>query len=213
MVAAVDLVSGVFAILCLGIGLFHLVRLVVPGAAAGDEVVGGPVGEASHAVMALGMAAMFSSRLDLLPGPVWTIAFVLCAAWFTAVALRNRSLVMDSGHHVIGHVAMLFMLSVGHGASTAPGAAAGGHGGHAATGGSLGSGSPGILAMVVSILFAGYFVHHALRCADRMRTDRLPPAPAGAVALRVRLLTGQRTVAMVHLLMAVAMALMLLIMI
>ena len=227
MVTAVDLVSGVFAILCLGIALFHLTRLAVPGATAGDEAVGGPVGEASHAVMALGMAAMFGSLVDLLARPVWTVAFVLCGAWFAAVALRNRSPAMDTGHHVIGHVAMLFMLYAGHGA-TAPDAAGGGHAGH---GGGLGSGGLGMLAMAVSIVFAGYFVFHALRCLDRMRTPATsagmstpgpaePSAATAPVALRrrparavTRTLTEPRSVALVHLLMAAAMAVMLLTMI
>jgi hypothetical protein len=218
---AVDGVSAVLAVLCLGIALFHLTRLVIPGATAGDEAVGGPVGEASHAVMAVGMAAMFSSQVSLLPRPVWTVAFVLCGAWFAATALRNRSTAMDAGHHVVGHVAMLFMLYVGHGATVADTAQGGGHDGHAGHGGGLGAGGLGMLGMVVSIVFAGYFVHHALRCLDRMRTSGTPsgtPAgPVGPVALRSRLrarvLTDPRSVATVHLLMAVAMAVMLLIMI
>jgi Domain of unknown function (DUF5134) len=185
-------VSGALAVVCLGVGLFHLARIVVRRRDIASEL--------AHAAMGLGMAAMFSPVGDPVPGPVWTVVFILCAAWFVVAALRARTLSGDAGHHVIGSGAMLFMLAAGHGAAAAGPAA---HGGGAA--GTIG------LASVAALILTGYFAWHALRCADRCRppepaTPDAAPAP-GAATLSF---DAPQFAAAANLVMAVAMAVMLL---
>ena len=180
-----DWVSGALSIVCLAVVALHLARLVRP---AGDAL-GGPIGEVSHAVMALGMAAMFSPLGDPLPDPVWTVVYVLCGAWFAAVAVRDRSLHGDAAHHVVGSAAMLFMVLTHHNQ---------GHAGH-------GGGGTGLVPLV-AILLAGYFAWHALRCVDRLRAD------AGEVAGSVVVRSAQM-VGVAHVVMAGAMTVMLLAMI
>lgn len=195
-------VSGALALVCLAVAALHLARLALPARAVGD-VPGGPAGEVSHAAMALGMAAMFSPLGDPLPAPAWTAVFVLCAAWFAAVALRTRSFRGDAAHHVVGAAAMLFMLLTHHNDADLPA----GHAAHHASGAGLGP------VPLVAILLAGYFAWHALRCSDALRAD--PPAAMGntRVAQRVGVLRSAQTVAVAHVVMAVAMTVMLLVMI
>lgn len=193
--------SVVLAGACLGVGLLHLVRLLV--------VRADPAGEVAHAAMGFGMAAMFSPAGDPVPGPAWMVVFGPCAAWFAAVALRSGC--SRARHHVVGSGAMLFMLLGGH--SHAPGAAGAAHAGHAGHAGGMGVGS------VVAIVLAGYFAWHVLRCADRWG-ESAQPVPAvggvlsadGTVAVRTPVPTvgAPRTAALAHLVMAAAMTVMLL---
>jgi hypothetical protein len=195
--------SGVLAVLCLAIAVFHLARLLVRR----RDVAG----ELAHAAMGLGMAAMFSPLGDPVPGQAWTAVFVLCAAWFAGAAVRSRRVGGEAGHHVVGSAAMLFMLADGHGAPAADGAA---HAGHAAHGGAA-AGTLG-LASLAALLLTSYFAWHALRCADRCRltppTSEGAPAGGGVLALRapVRSLDAPQVAAVAHLVMAVLMAVMLL---
>jgi len=210
----VDWVSAGLALVCLAVVALHAARLVVHAGAFGD-IPGGPIGEVSHAVMALGMAAMFSPLGDPVPAPVWTVAFAVCGAWFAAVALRTGSFGGDAGHHVVGSAAMLFMLLAGHDHAAADAGADAGHAAHhSAAGGGVG------VVSVLAILLAGYFAWHALRCSDRLRVgadDDPGPAPAGsgatAVAQRTGVLRSARTAALAHVVMAVAMTVMLLAMV
>lgn len=162
--------NALLACVSLGLGLLHLVRLAT---ARRD---GRPVaGEAAHAVMGFGMAAMFSPAGDPLPAPAWIAAFGVSAAWFAALALRTGPTTDDAGHHVACAVAMLFMLSLGLEGTAASGS---GHVHHAAVG-------AGAWTSVVAIVFAGYFAWHVMRCGDRFaaaRRARLAlgePVPAG----------------------------------
>jgi uncharacterized protein DUF5134 len=181
-------VSGGLAVVCLGVGLLHLLR----AALRRQDVAG----ELSHAAMGLGMAAMFWPFGNPVPGPVWTVVFALCLAWFGGAVLRGwmvgtRTFGGDAGHHVVGSGAMLLMLAAGHSA----------HGRGAA--GTLG------LASVAALGLTGYFAWHALRCADGCR--RPEPAPgAGAVAVRTRTLEAPHVAAAAQLVTAAAMAVMLL---
>lgn len=186
------LVSGLLSVVCLAVVAVHLARLVRP---AGDAL-GGPVGELSHAVMALGMAAMFSPLGDPLPDPLWIVTYLLCGAWFTAVAVRDRSVHGDAAHHVVGSAAMLFMVLTGH--NDHPD-------GHPASGGAG-------LVPLVAIVLAGYFAWHALRCVDRLPAEPAQRGGDGAVAQRVRVLAvrSPQTVALAHVVMAGAMTVMLL---
>lgn len=208
--------SGALAIACVGVVVLHLLRLAV----LRRDVVG----EASHAAMGLGMAAMFSPLGDPVPGPAWAVVFVLSGLWFGALALRSGSMAGDAGHHVVGSGAMLFMLFSGH--SHAPGVGGSGHPGHlvhgAAPAGGLGFGS------VAAIVLAGYFAWHVLRCTDRLHVAAgLAAAPVGdiaggtavegasAVAVRARVLPlgAARTAVAADRGMAVAMTVMLLAMV
>lgn len=185
----------VLAVACLAIGVLHLlrVRLDLPG-------------EATHAAMGLGMAAMFSPLGDPVPVPVWSAVFLLGGAWFAAAALRSpagrgRD---DAVHHVVASGAMLFMLLGAHGGGVAGTGAV--HAGHVGHGGGP-EGGPGA-ASLVAIVLAAWFAWHALR-----RGNHLPPAPVptpGAVAVRTSVLRDARTVALAHVVMAGAMTVMLL---
>lgn len=176
-------VSGVLAVVCLGVGLLHLLRV---GLRRRDVA-----GELSHAAMGFGMAAMFSPLGNPVPGPVWTVVFALGVVWFGGAVLRGRTFGGDAGHHVVASGAMLLMLAVGHSA----------HGRGAA--GALGT------ASVVALALTGYFAWHTLRCADGCR--RPEPAPdAGAVAVRTRALEAPHVAAAAQLVTAAAMAAMLL---
>jgi hypothetical protein len=174
-------VSGGLAVLCLAIGLLHMVRMVV----LRQDVAG----ELSHAAMALGMAAMFSPLGNPVSGPVWTVVFALAIVWFGGALVRSRTFGGDAGHHVVGSGAMLLMLAAGHSAN-----------GHGAAG-TLG------IASVVALGLTGYFGWHALRCADGCRR---PEPAAGAVVVRTRTLEAPHIAAAAQLVTAAAMAVMLL---
>lgn len=190
--------AAVLSLACLAVGGFHLLRLAVVRVDA--------IGEVAHAAMGVGMAAMFSPLGDPVPAPLWTAVFVSTGAWFAALALRipagsRRS---DAVHHVVGAAAMLFMLLGGHGAGA--GAADGAHAGHVGHGGGPDGGLG--LASVVSIVLAGYFAWHVLRCGDRLRGAA--PEPVGGVAVRTQVLRDTRTVIVAHIVTAAAMTVMLL---
>ncbi len=199
--------AGALTVACLAVGLLHVVRMLVLRADV--------FGEMSHAAMGVGMAAMFSPMGDPVPGPVWTIVFVACGAWFVAVALRAGTMVGDAGHHIVGSGAMLFMLVGGHSHAAGLGGA-----GHPGPGGGAG------LVPAVAMVLAGYFGWHVLRCADRIQAcvaghgDAARPAnsvvpgsgPAVAVAIRSsRTAVGSpRPPAVAHLVIGVAMTVILL---
>ena len=196
--------SAALALACLAAGVLHVVRIAVVRRGVGAE--------ASHAAMALGMAAMASPIGDPVPEPVWTAVFAGIAAWFAALALRTRATDRDVVHHVVGSGAMLFMLAVEHsGHSSGPSMEIAM--GHGAMGG-----PPGVVPLTAMAL-TGYFAYHALRCADRCRQApedagcrgeaRLatagPAAPERTLALHT-----PRAGAIGHLVAAVAMSAMLL---
>jgi hypothetical protein len=205
--------TSLLAAVSLGLGLLHLVRLVT-ARHDGRSVAG----EASHAVMGLGMAAMFSPVGDPVPAPVWVAAFGVSAAWFAAAVLRSGPAGDDAGHHVVCGVAMLFMLAAGM--SGRPG---GHEHEHAAAG----------WVSLVAIVLAGYFAWHVMRCGDRFLAARAhTPAPAlvgapaaepavdpgpaacghggAAVEGRLAVLRAPQAAAVAHLVMAASMAAMLL---
>ncbi|TWF78671.1 uncharacterized protein DUF5134 [Pseudonocardia hierapolitana] len=176
-----DWVSGGLAAACLGTGLLHVLRVALRRRDVAAEL--------SHAAMGLGMAAMLSPLGNPVPGPVWTVVFVLGVVWFGGAVLRSRTFGGDAGHHVVGSGAMLLMLAAGHSA----------HGRGVA--GTLG------LASVLALALTGYFAWHALRCADGCR--RAEPAP-GVVATRTRTLVAPQLAAGAQLVTAATMSVMLL---
>lgn len=191
-------VDAGLSVICLGVAGLHLLRLAVRR----RDVAG----ELSHTAMALGMAAMFAPLVDPVPQLVWVAVFVVCAAWFAALALRSRTLGGEAPHHVVGGATMLFMLAAGHGAPAADGSA---HAGHIAHGG--GAADTLGLTSVVAIVLTAYFAWHALRCAERFRAAEVPDA-ASAVALRTSVLSlrSPQVAAGAHMVMAAVMASMLL---
>lgn len=161
--------SGVLTALCLAIGGLHLFRAL-------RRPRGRPL-EIGYAVMALGMAGMYSPLGDPVPAPVWVVLFLLGACGFGASLLRARSLTLCDGealHLLVGSVAMLFMLW----ADQQAGGAAG-HWAHAA-------GAAGMVgvASAAALVLAAYFVLHTMRCVDRLRVARTAATPV-AVAVAV----------------------------
>jgi hypothetical protein len=173
--------GGAFAVVCLGVGLLHLLR----AALLRLDVAG----ELSHAAMGLGMAAMFSPLGNPVPGAVWTVVFALAMAWFGGVVVRGRTFGGDAGHHAVGSGAMLLMLAAGHSAH-----------------GRGGAGTLGVVS-VAALALTGYFAWHALRCADGCR--RAEPTP-GAVAVRTGVLEAPHVAAAAQLVSAATMSVMLL---
>lgn len=154
---------------------------------------------ASHAVMGVGMAAMFVPALDPVSRPVWVVIFLLVGAWFGAAALRAGSLLGDASHLTVGAVAMLFML-VGHphGTTGSDSPVDPGHADHAGAA----AGVPGLLLTVVALGLAVWFI------ADVVRRlvgpdDTGSPVTTSVVAHRVARLAAP-------LVMSAAMAVMLL---
>jgi hypothetical protein len=198
--------DGPLGLVCLLIGLYH-VGLLVAGRA--------PVAPAlSHAVMGVGMAAMFVPAADPVPRPLWVALFVVVGAWFGAAAIRGGTLTGEAGHHVVGAAAMLFML-IGHrhGSAGTPGAVNPEHAHHAGAGG----GSPSLLLTAVALGFTAWFLADLVR-----RFTHLTPAPA-AVPVAAPVAAGVATPldsapapvllpphAVPHLVMSAAMAVMLL---
>jgi Domain of unknown function (DUF5134) len=203
-------VHGGLAALCLAVGGLHLWRAVRHRS---ERVL-----DASYAVMALGMAAMFSPLGDPVPAAVWVALFLAGAAWFGAALLRAGSVGALGGeavHLVVGSAAMLFMLGADHRAVGVGGGPAG-HAAHGSGGGLLG------VASAVALVFAAYFVLHTLRCADRWRAaanrSSTPGSavrgPAASIATATRLRPPAAAlhpswVSLAHLLMTAAMAFML----
>jgi hypothetical protein len=207
--------------LCLVVALFHLGRLArrdaVPSAIA-------------HAVMGLGMAAMFVPALDPIPRPVWITVFVVSGAWFAATALRGAATagdavgdaVGDAAHHVVGAVAMLFMLLGGHHHSAAAMAADPEHAQHAMGAG----GTPSLLTTGLALLLAGWFLTDIVRTVLRQtatgqtatgqtatgQTATGPATPGGTTTgvTTTGVTVPTTTSVAAHLAMSVAMAVMLL---
>ncbi len=170
---------------CLLAGLQHL------GLALGRRAPAVPA--VAYAVMGLGMAAMFVPAADPVPQPVWVAAFAVSALWFGAGLLRDRSAFGDAGHHVVGALAMLFMLlAPGHGV--------------------------GLIAPAVALLLAAWFLadivallaHAAPVTAPVPATAAAMGAPDGTPAPPV--VDGARGLPVACLVMNAAMALMLVVM-
>ena len=152
-------------------------------------------GELSHAAMAAGMAAMIAPVGQAVPGAIWLGLFAVCGAWSAGRFLRQWGTEArhDAGYHVLAALAMIFMLVLGSN-----------H--HAAV--PMRPDLPaGIVLAVVSIpalLFAGYFLWHGLRCADRLVEGRAAVEESQSVLLTPPVAAAS------HLVMAIAMAGMLL---
>jgi hypothetical protein len=181
-VAWLDVPLGVA---CLLAGLYHL------GLALGRRAPAVPA--AGYAAMGFGMAAMFVPSADPVPQAVWIAVFGASALWFGIALVRGAS--GPSGHHLVGALAMLFML-------VAPG-----HG--------MGS---GLLAPAVALALAAWFLADIVRLLAHPAPLAVPaPATAAAMgaaggALPATVAGPVRGLPVACLLMNAAMALMLIVM-
>jgi hypothetical protein len=163
-------VSGVCAALFAGLTLFFAVRLLAfhpDTSGAGCSTDRGA--DASHAVMSLGMAAMFWPWGHPVPALYWQVLFSVIAAWFAVQLLRRAAQPADL-HHVLGSLAMVYMLT-----SSADG--------HHMTHGVAMAG-PGIELPVLAWAFVAYFLVFAVWLGARMVTPvNTVAAPATGTAL------------------------------
>lgn len=174
--------SGVVSSLLLFAALVYVVRL------AGRF----RFGDLSHAAMAAGMAAMFSPLGDPVPEAVWVAVFSVCAAVSLPGSFRGGYDGVEARHHLVGSLAMLFMLLGGHRHADPP----------------LGAG----LASVAALALAGYFIGYALWGVERIAALRVSTT-AGATQLARSGLLSPTTAAAAGMVTALAMATMLLAMI
>ncbi|MCI2416109.1 DUF5134 domain-containing protein [Saccharopolyspora sp. K220] len=75
--------------------------------------------DVAHALMGIGMVAMFLSGLVRLPAAVWAALFIANAAWMAVLALRRR----PAGtylHHVVSGLAMAYMFAAARPQEPAP---------------------------------------------------------------------------------------------
>ena len=186
--------DATLSVISLGVG-----AVFVHGLRAGTEnrAVAG-----AHALMALGMAGMFSPWGDPVPAPVLVAVFGVTAAWFLAVRLRAGA-GDPATHTAVGCAAMTVMYL---GGQHDPGPAATGHAGHH---GAAAAGAVGLVGVGVSLLLIGYFLWHAWLSAGRLR-DIGPVPGAGRPPSPLRTLRRATPQAgpVAHVVMDVLMALM-----
>lgn len=163
--AATVWVSGTFAAVFAGMALLFAVRLlavrrVTAGGGGGTD----HSAEASHGLMSLGMAAMFWPWDNPVPAQYWQVLFSIVAAWFTVRLLRRgarTATILPSGpgrgadlHHVLGSLAMVYMLA---------GAPAGHHMTHG-----MEMPGPGIALPALAWVFVAYFLLFAVWLGVRL---------------------------------------------
>ncbi|MGH3613781.1 MAG: DUF5134 domain-containing protein [Pseudonocardia sp.] len=187
--------DGPLAVLCLGIGLLYTVMVLTRNAR--------PTSGLAHALMGVGMAAMFAPRFDPLPRVGWVVIFVLIGAWFGAAALRDGPRFGEPAHHVVGAAAMIFML-LAHRHDAAPAVVDPPHAHHGAA---AGGGTAAFSAL--ALVLAAYFVTHAVHHLSARAAADAEPVPVGTVGVLVRM-NAQRAVPASHVVMGATMAIMLL---
>jgi hypothetical protein len=126
----------------------------------------GRLAAATHTLMGLGMAAMFSPWGDPVPPPVGAVVFAALALWFGARLLREVP-AGGAAHLVVAPAAMAAMY-LSHG-----------RGGHHAS---------GLVLAALWLALAGYFGWHAVASAGRVQRawSRVPAATAALVTPPVR---------------------------
>jgi hypothetical protein len=160
-------VGWVFAAVFAAVAVLCAVRLLASrGDASGCGCSTDRSADASHGVMSLSMAVMFSPWGDPVPALYWQVIFSVAAAWF-AVRLLGRKLgsatVQRPGtqggtdlHHVLGSLAMVYMLAA------VPA-------GHDMTHRDMpGMGSPGLVLPALAWAFIAYFLVYAMRLVARL---------------------------------------------
>jgi hypothetical protein len=151
--------SAVAAVLCLGTGLVCLALAV---ARVGDRPA-----QLTHAAMGVAMAGMFAPWGNPVPMWVGVGAFTLLGMWFTVLGLRRDRATRTARHLTISSAAMVLMYVIHGRVETTPGAAGdGGHAAHAAANG----GAVGVVALLLTLVLAGYFAWHTWTCVERSRS-------------------------------------------
>ena len=101
-------------------------------------------------------------------------AFTLLGTWFTALGLRRDRATRTARHLTISSAAMVLMYVIHGRVETTPGAAgAGGHAAHTAADG----GATGLVALLLTLVLAGYFAWHTWTCVERSRSATAADAP------------------------------------
>jgi hypothetical protein len=111
VVAGLEWVDGMFAVLLAVVSMLSAARLVVAWR-GGDRT--GVVADGAHLLMGIGMVAMFLPWADPVPRLVWIVVFVAAGAWFTAYLLRGTGPGRRAhhAHMLIATVAMVYMFAV-----------------------------------------------------------------------------------------------------
>jgi hypothetical protein len=171
MQLAVDWSDGLLGLACLLAGLFHIGMLLAGRARFAPA--------AAHAAMGIGMAAMFVPAAVPVPRPVWVALFLVITAWFAAAGIRAGSLLGDAGAHVVGAVAMLYMLlGPAHGGGATHGVVDSAHVHH---GGGSGAATTLLLLSLIALGFAAWFICDVVGRLVRFTDDvRSVPESVGA---------------------------------
>ncbi|MGH3883507.1 MAG: DUF5134 domain-containing protein [Pseudonocardiaceae bacterium] len=156
-------VGWVFAAVFAGLALFFAVRLFASRRGASNN---DPSADGSHAVMSAGMAAMFWPWGNPVPALYWQVLFSIAAAWFAVRLLRRyarSATILQPGlgrgadlHHVLGNLAMVYMLAAvpaGHGVA---------HSAH------IPESAPGIALPALAWAFVAYFLVFAVWSGARL---------------------------------------------
>ena len=123
----------------------------------------GRLAAATHALMGLGMAAMFSPWGDPVPPTVGAALFAALALWFGARLLRGVPAGAGGAAHLVVAPAAMAAMYLSHG-----------RGGHHAS---------GLVLAALWLALAGYFGWHAVANAGRVQRawSRVPAATAALV--------------------------------
>jgi hypothetical protein len=160
--------TAVPAALCLATGL---VCLVMAGARIGDRA-----SQLTHGLMGVGMAGMLSPWGDPLPAEAGAAAFTVLGAWYATQALRGRMPPATGPHLAISSVAMVLMYLVHRPAAIAATYF------HDVHGAPVDGGLRALAGLPLTLLLAGYFAWHTVRCVERSRLRDGGKVPVGTRA-------------------------------
>jgi hypothetical protein len=146
--------GALLATLSLGVAVVFAAYVVRPRC--------GRLAAATHAVMGLGMAAMFSPWGDPVPPPVGVVVFAGLALWFGARLLRGVPAGAGGAAHLVVAPAAMAAMYLSHGL--------GGH--HAG----------GFAIAALWLALAGYFGWHAVASAGRAQQAWVG-APADGIVI------------------------------
>jgi hypothetical protein len=145
----------------------------------------------SHALMAAGMAAMFSPWPNLVPALAGALVFTVLGAWFAAVRLRQGPDGTGEATHIAVGAAAMVVMYLGMSSPPSTAEAATGHAGHLAAQ----PGSSSLLTVAVGLALTGYFAWHAWETTSGTRRADPVGGPGGtATASRVRTETAAHVV-------------------
>jgi hypothetical protein len=153
----------------------------------------------AHALMAAGMATMFTPWSSAVPASAGAVAFTVVGAWFAADRLRRGADAADEATHVaVGSAAMVVMY-LGMPSHSEPAQVGTGHAGHLAAA----AGTSSLLTVAVGLALTGYFAWHAWDTSAGPRRAEPVDGPGGTLVL-----TRVRTETAAHVVLDVLMAVM-----